>query len=81
MAALRRPFSPGTGASMAVSPERSLMAGQRNAVLIGGTGAGKAHLAIAIARGRFSTSSISLTVPRARRGRAGKGRWPTTSPE
>jgi DNA replication protein DnaC len=33
----------------------AFLAEQRNAVLVGGTGTGKSHLAIAIARGRFDT--------------------------
>ena len=61
---------------------------QRNAVLVGGTGTGKTHLAIAIARscirggarGRFSTSSISSIVSRPRRVLADRAAPPIISP-
>jgi DNA replication protein DnaC len=60
----------------------SLIAGQRNAVLIGGTGTGKSHLAIAIARscirggarGRFYTvvDLVNRLESEARAGRQGR---------
>jgi hypothetical protein len=63
------------------------LAEQRNAVLIGGTGTGKSHLAIAIARacirggarGRFYTSSTSSTGWRAKPAPAGRGGLPNIS--
>ena len=61
---------------------------QRNVVLIGGTGTGKTHLAIAIARALIraapvaasSTSSTSSTASRARRAKDAKAGSPITSP-
>jgi len=63
------------------------LAEQRNAVLIGGTGTGKSHLAIAIARacirngarGRSIPSSISLIGWRAKPAPAGRGGSPNIS--
>jgi DNA replication protein DnaC len=65
------------------------LAEQRNAVLIGGTGTGKTHLAIAIARacirggarGRFyNVVDLVTTGWRAKRGPAGRAAWPITCP-
>ena len=67
--------------------EGGFLATQRNAVLIGGTGTGKSHLAIAIgancvrngARVRFFTVSIWSISSRPRRAPAKPGNWPTSS--
>jgi DNA replication protein DnaC len=64
------------------------LAEQRNAVLIGGTGTGKSHLAIAIARscirsgarGRFYAVVTSLTDWKARPASAGRAGSPNISP-
>jgi DNA replication protein DnaC len=60
------------------------LAEQRNTVLIGGTGTGKSHLAIAIARacirggarGAFTSSSTSSTGWRAKPELVGRDGWP-----
>ena len=65
----------------------AFIAQQRNAVLVGGTGTGKTHLAIAIARSCIrrahgvasSTPSISSTASRPRADLAVRGGWPTIS--
>jgi DNA replication protein DnaC len=65
----------------------NFLAEQRNAVLIGGTGTGKSHLAIAIARacirggarGRFYTVVDLVNRWRARPAPAGRGGWPNIS--
>ena len=62
------------------------IAQQRNAVLVGGTGTGKTHLAIAMARscirggarGRFYNVSISSTGSRPRPAMDGRGGLPIT---
>jgi DNA replication protein DnaC len=65
----------------------AFLAEQRNAVLIGGTGTGKSHLAIAIARGPASaaaraagssTSSTWSTGWTPKPGQAARDDWPTT---
>ena len=64
------------------------LAEQRNAVLVGGTGTGKSHLAIAIARacirggarGRFYTSSTSSTGWRAKPAPAARAAWSNILP-
>ena len=64
------------------------LAEQRNAVLIGGTGTGKSHLAIAIARACIRSSTrgrfynvvdlVNRLESEARAGR--RGEWPISSP-
>ena len=64
------------------------LAEQRNAVLIGGTGTGKSHLAIAIARacirggarGRFYNVVDLVNRLEAKPAPAARAAWPTTSP-
>ena len=71
----------------AISPAASFVAHQRNVVLVGGTGTGKTHLAIAIARGciraglrgRFSTRSISSIDSKPRPAPAARAASPTIS--
>jgi hypothetical protein len=64
------------------------LAEQRNAVLVGGTGTGKSHLAIAIARGvsaavqevASTSSSTSSIVSKTRPAPADRAGWQITSP-
>ncbi len=80
-----------TGTPINERPVRELASGsfvadQRNVVLIGGTGTGKTHLAIAIARalirsgtrGRFYNVVDLVTDWRPRPAAANKGGWPIT---
>ena len=58
----------------------SFLANQRNAVLIGGTGTGKSHLAVAIARGLHPRWRPGPLLQRRRPGQPARGRSPRRPP-